>query len=131
MVLLLYWQVCRGKSSFERRPSELSGAWHITVSAVDFLLLVLISGNMLMLILAVANIHDHFTKILDKFGTKEAALKHMLNHRGWAGEESAEATKTQWWAVNRLFNRTWFHRTWIVQEVFKRYLARNAQTNMC
>jgi hypothetical protein len=68
-------------------------------------------------LLAVANIYDHYIRLIDKFGTCKAALEHMLDHKAWAGEEQTEAAEKQWWSVERLFSRTWFHRMWIVQEV--------------
>ena len=80
-------------------------------------------------LLTVANIYEHFSKLEDKFGTKEAALKHMLDHRSWAGEEHAQAAEKQWWALNTLFNRTWFHRIWIVQEACHQHLCLKRSAN--
>lgn len=67
-----------------------------------------------MALLTVADIHEHYTKLMDKLGTREAAFSHMLDHKSWAGDEHARAAASQWWAVEQLFNRTWFHRMWYV-----------------
>jgi hypothetical protein len=70
----------------------------------------------------VANIYEHYTRLIDKLGTQEAAFKHMLDHKSWAGEEHAQAAYQQWWAVNQLFNRTWFHRIWYVTMRYTKHL---------
>lgn len=68
-------------------------------------------------LIEIAKIYDHYSKLIDRYGTQEAAFQHMLEHGDWYdGPEGNSATG--WYCIDKLLsNRTWFHRVWIVQEV--------------
>jgi hypothetical protein len=71
-------------------------------------------GSGAMSLLGVADIYDKYTKLVDKLGTHSAALDHLTDYESWVDEKHAREVRYQWWAVDILFQRTWFHRMWYV-----------------
>jgi hypothetical protein len=71
-------------------------------------------------LLEINKIHTHFSTLVDKFGTEDAAFRHMLDTGDWWGGEKddGDLRVENWVYINTLFSsRTWFHRVWIMQEV--------------
>ncbi|KAF2733741.1 HET-domain-containing protein [Polyplosphaeria fusca] len=67
----------------------------------------------------ISEIHSQFEKLVDKFGTHEAAFSHMLENNDWWAEraDNPYVRLKTWVNINRLLtSRTWFHRVWIMQE---------------
>ncbi|KAF2107524.1 heterokaryon incompatibility protein-domain-containing protein [Lophiotrema nucula] len=64
-------------------------------------------------------IYDHYTRLIDKYGTPDAAFKHMVDTNNWYGDlaPDEETRIGNWSGITRLLSlRTWFHRVWILQE---------------